>query len=187
MLEYTDVAAIFAALLTLTMLLPKVRKGILTLWRKFRYNKNDALLKDIQAELKPNGGKSLRDVIDLIKFDTSRNAAFNKTQLNAHAKPLFELDQGGNLIWANRPFLRLTGYQLFELKGKGWYSTIDPEDKERARNVWAKALMEQTELEEAFLFKNTSGEGFPVHVRSYIIRDNESFFGYLCELTADEL
>ena len=85
-------------------------------------------LKSIHAELKPNGGASLRDAIGRIE---ERQAIADAMQWAHHEHdtvPVWESDLSGSIQRCNPAFARLLGVSTEDLRGHGWMSMIVEDD-----------------------------------------------------------
>ena len=99
-------------------------------------DQQQALLTWIQAEMKPNGGSSLRDAIGRIE---TRGAA-SETKINLVFAQLsvaaFETDVNGKCLFVTDAWSRLTGIPHLEALGHGWINGIHPEDRDRVFEEW---------------------------------------------------
>jgi len=78
----------------------------------------------IEAEVKPNGGGSMKDaVIRIEKHCDYANAKFRYHDETSD-KAVFEMDEEANITYANRATCILFGADESELTGKNWISKI---------------------------------------------------------------
>lgn len=115
----------------------------------------------MKAELKPNGGHSIKDVITRLdgtvtvianslatmKVQSDRMEVRQQSILNSVVIPTFETDSGGNCIFANRAYLDLVGRSMEEVKGQEWINIIHPEDRDAVKREWAHAIEEKRNFE----------------------------------------
>jgi PAS domain S-box-containing protein len=158
---------------------------------KFMYNAKQTQehitekLDTIMLQLVPNGGTSIRDSLDRIEDKQHFFGSFLKTQLNTHAKGMFETNAAGQWTWVNRPHSRLTGFQPGEVMGDGWINVVAPECRSRVEAKWEAAIEAGREFDEnVWYIKTDKTTRYLVNVHAYIIenRDN-SVGGYIGEVT----
>ena len=138
----------------------------------------------IFEELKPNSGKSIRDVINRIEKGLISASGFQKALLADHEDALFETDSEGNCIWMNRTYIRLVERTPAEILGHGWQNTIAQEIRKEFVEDWYSAVTEDREFTRDFSFETPSGRIIPVKVRSYKIPDSSGkSIGYLGYIT----
>lgn len=111
----------------------------------------------IYAELKPNGGASLRDAVDVlgVKVDVlSREhavmAARQWAMVGAITQPTWESDGRGNCIRANQALLNMTGRSVDDLQGSGWENIVLPADRERVWAEWRDAVAHRRTFESEY-------------------------------------
>ena len=102
--------------------------------------KQQALLSWIQAEMKPNGGSSMRDAISRIE----RRVAASETKTNLIFAQLavaaFETDAEGKCLFVTDAWCRLTGVSHHEALGHGWINGIHPDDRDRVFEEWRQSV-----------------------------------------------
>jgi PAS domain-containing protein len=93
--------------------------------------KRDAILAEILYELKPNGGKSLKDSVNRIEHTQNElrlkariMEVMQALQQNILNVAVSRYDEHGLLVEANQPFLNLLCLKHDEVKGKGWKNAI---------------------------------------------------------------
>jgi PAS domain S-box-containing protein len=138
------VSSILVAMLALTR---PVRQYIWRVLKKFLWSTRDQLDR-IEAELHTNGGTSLRDCLNRIEDKQIRLDGFIRAQLNVHNLPIIRADEEGKIIFVNRTFQKFTGFSYSELMGDAWINAIEPNDRERIRELWDRAVAELREFDE---------------------------------------
>ena len=133
--------------------------------------------RQIIAELKPNGGSSLRDAVNMIR--AHQRARDNTTEHYG----VFETDKNGLCVSVNWQYLRMTGRNLEEVKGNGWVNCIHPEDRVRVREEWAKCVQDNRDFEMKYrmIRQENSKEDtvFEVIGRAVVMKDNHDRpYGY---------
>lgn len=100
-------------------------------------------LKEVLAELRPNGGGSLRDAVGRIEERQIRLSGRVDHVLSSLAEnsAMFEVDHDGLCIWVSPSYERLLGQSRDEAVGVGWQTMIHPSDGEAFRNEWRRAVI----------------------------------------------
>lgn len=127
----------------------------------------------IIAELKPNGGSSLRDAVNLII--AKQRARDNTTEHYG----VFETDKNGQCVNANLAYLRLVGRTLEEVTGNGWINCIHPDDRVTVRDQWAESVQDNRDFEMEYKMMHENGSVFNVIGRAVVMKDNAGrAYGY---------
>lgn len=129
---------------------------------------NTTLLKEhseILKELKFNGGKSIKDVINKIdtKLDkTQRNLdniiAIVKAQQEYDSDGIFIADKHGNCYYFNKAYLDITGLSSNEALNFGWTNAIHPKDYERILSSWRTCVSTMSNMELVHSYKNVKSK-----------------------------
>ena len=123
---------------------------------------NGIILNKIMAELRPNGGSSLRDTIDRIDRYSTMTGARVMANMDRDPIPLFESDETGRNTWANAALLQLTGFQIHQVLGGGWINLIYPADRAATGAKWAAAISEARTFDETFRIRSAGGHIYSV-------------------------
>lgn len=125
-------------------LLGALGTALLGLWRFFKYSRRfldeqkqiKDYLKIIKQEVTPNGGGSMKDVINNLKLTVDRIEIRQKildqrSKATLHHTPhaLFETDKEGRLTWYNEAFKEQTK-DNGSMEGHDWFSVVDEELRE---------------------------------------------------------
>jgi len=116
------------------------------------------------AEMKPNGGSSLRDQINRIEGRQLYLDGRSKAMLNEDENGVFETTKDGNCTWVNRRMIRMTGRSFEELKGHGWMNTVHPDDRESVEEQWDSAKKENRSFMITYRLLHTDAD--PILVRT---------------------
>lgn len=118
--------------------------ALVSLWRIFKYCRKfldeQAQIKDhlkiIKQEVTPNGGGSMKDTINNLKYVVDRIEVRqkildqrSKATLHHTSHPLFETDKDGRLTWYNEA-LREQTLENGSLEGHDWFSIVDEDARE---------------------------------------------------------
>ena len=115
------------------------------LWRIFKVSRvflNDhellkTSIKKIESEVTPNGGKSLKDVVNHLKIAAERIETRqkvldqrSKATLHYSDRALFETDAKGRLTWSNEAFVDFTRDNGSVKEGFDWITVIEDDERE---------------------------------------------------------
>jgi PAS domain S-box-containing protein len=132
------------------------------------------ILIEISHQFKPNGGNSLRDVIDRIERDIDASKARTKILLGMSKYGVYEADANGNCTWVNRRWCEIAGLMPEEAMGNGWVTAIHPDDRAKVFAEWENSVKLERDFDLVYRFKNLhTGEVTLVHGHSTVIRDNK--------------
>lgn len=175
-IQYLDNVGIVLGLLAL--LLPAVIRYIIKPTINLYKIQNVLLntIDEIKKEVTPNGGSSIKDSINRIEKRQIMIDKRSKAVFFTFSDPIFEVDELGNILWANQAFHTAMGTK--NLKGLDWVSFID----EPHRDHFLRELESCSERLREFKFETTSTEGNNVKFSGYPYRDNDKNFGFLIYL-----
>lgn len=125
----------------------------------------------LAAEFRPNGGDSMRDLMDRVETELSLSNERQRARMLDAPEMIFETDRDGYCIWVNRTYSRAVGRSLTELIGHGWVNGIAESDRDKVVDEWYKSVSEDREFELTFDFQTADGAPFTVACRSYKMRD----------------
>lgn len=143
-------------------------------------------IETIKAEVTPNGGSSIKDVI--IKLNQTCNRVENrqkiidqrsKAALHYQKECLFETDNKGNMLWANEAFYQETVDMGDISDGLDWVSIVDEDYREDFLKEFESCLQMGRRLD----VESTSMDGRNIHFVGYPYRlDLKSHEGFLIHL-----
>lgn len=138
----------------------------------------------IVTELHPNGGTSIRDSLNRIEVRQVLHDQRQRALMSDMAIGVFETDEEGLCVWANRKYLRMTGRTFLEVSGSGWTNILAPEDRDRVVKAWADAIDEEREFEDEYYIVTPEGVRTRVRAQSYKMHTSDGApIGYLGMLT----
>lgn len=138
-------------------------------------------ISEIVAQLKPNGGSSMFDMVKSAHKMSVENAAvinhvkesldtmkamqwqFAETLVD---KPIWECDPSGQCIRVNTTYAKLAERTVSELLGSGWENFVHPEDRARVYEEWSDAITRKRIFEGSFRVRSRSGKIFMVRATS---------------------
>lgn len=126
-----------------------------------RLDKLEATQEDIRKELSPNSGTSIKDVINALavsmkKIEKTTSSIAEQSQraevrqqylFTTSESPIFETDNEGHYLFANKAFQKLIGRNMEELKGFGWLNIIHPDDRVKVKTELESAIDDRRNFE----------------------------------------
>lgn len=171
--------------------------AIVVLWKIFRYaskflieqQKIKECLGTIKKEVTPNGGGSMKDVINGLKISVDRIEIRQKiidqrTKAGLHYKiqPLFEVDASGNILWFNEAFKKLTE-ENGSMEGRDWFSLVE----ENFRASFIEEVNSCLRMGRKIDIDTVSQNGKFIHFVGYPYKiDNNNHEGFLIHLYQGE-
>jgi len=114
------------------------------------------MLRNIQAQLHPNGGSSLRDQVDALRTLGEQavqlgrdNTESIKALSDSIPDGLAEIQPDGRWSWVNATLTRWLHVSEPKLLGFGWINSVAPSQRDALRERWKEAMDEERELHEA--------------------------------------
>ena len=164
------------------------------LWRIFKVSRvflNDhellkTSIKKIELEVTPNGGKSLKDVVNQLKnaserIETRQKVLDQRSKATLHYtdRPLFETDSQGRLTWSNEAFINFTRDNGSVKEGFDWITVIDDDEREAFLIEFQSCL----EMCRKIDIETVSVHGRDIHFVGYPYRvDKGTHEGFLIHL-----
>jgi PAS domain S-box-containing protein len=151
-------------------------------------NLHDVIIK----EFRPNGGSSLRDVVNRIEARIIKEEQYNKAITNHMKLPVFASDPDGSCVWVNDAMLGLVGRGIGDFVGNNWKGVIDEDDADRVYEEWSTSVREQREFDELYCFRDIFGHRILVRAKSKPYYDTNTpakllgFVGSCTPLTEDD-
>lgn len=140
----------------------------------------EATLRALLEQVRPNGGQSLRDVVDRIEREVLATSAMNRGLLDLSDTAYFEADDRGAYVFVNRRWADLTGLTPEEARGTGWLLAVHPEDREAVTDRWDEATAEWRPFRGTLRLRHaTTGQVTLVHVRALPVRQGSALRGYI--------
>jgi PAS domain S-box-containing protein len=143
-------------------------------------NKLDHVVK----ESSPNGGSTMKDVLNRIGRDVRVLEAKSRAYKEGVEVPVGEADAAGRLVWCSGAFLQLLGATEDEVHGASWLNFIADHDTERVARTWEKAVRDRGYYRSRHYMRSASGREFPVEVIARPIYDTvtDQFNGWVWRL-----
>ena len=139
--------------------------GIRVFTRAYEFSKKiNSALSLIETELRPNGGSSIKDIINKIHKRQIKLEESQRTVLNTMSLGIWEFDVEGNVIWANQALLKIMGASFDDTKGFGWLNSLCLMFRDGIQDDWALALKQQRIFKAEYCFVSPEGVHRPVDV-----------------------
>lgn len=130
-----------------------------------RLDRTEDTLKEqalILKELRLNGGKSVKDVVNRLESKVDE-ALTGIERITAIVKAGYEFDDDGifianslgNCYYFNRKYLEITGLSLEEALNYGWTNAIHPLDHEKIVSAWSNTVQTKSNATISYRYKNT--------------------------------
>lgn len=116
----------------------------------------------IVKEFKPNGGSSLRDVVNRIQIAQEKKTLLLYTLLLDYEHGIFECDAAGICIWANLKMNQVAGTNML---GADWIGAIAPQQRNEFRAEWLASLVDKRTLVSNVEFVHEDGDRVKVNCK----------------------
>lgn len=130
------------------------------------------VLTNVAKEFQPNGGSSLRDVIDRIEVKLAHNYNVATVLLQESPDAVFVTDGNGNCTWVNDTYTRWTGLGIDSALGRGWHSAIAMKDRQLVYDEWEDAINSKSNFTGQYWWTDGVHE-FPVRCRTKLTIDSK--------------
>jgi PAS domain S-box-containing protein len=176
-------AALWAGFRTAVRIHSKIAHSIAQDVEERMGRKLDEKLEPVMKELRPNGGKSLADQVQMVltklEHHSGRVRAFNRDT----AEGMFESDPNGACVWVNRTYCRITERTEDEVLGWGWLNILHPDEFKTVREHWDSCVALGREYSRVQRYVTPSGEDVIVTVRAQPTKDSHGkvlgFIGFV--------
>ena len=140
----------------------------------------------IVAEFAPNGGSSIVDRlrrIESLAIAAAEDIAFLQPSIDflfAQGKhAVWRSDATGAVVYMSEEFEALTGIETYRLLGRNWEQTVFPDDLDRMRSEWQRAVSQGCDFALKYRVSHASGSVFWVQAKARPIYAGASVTGYL--------
>ncbi len=167
---------------------------VVVLWRLFKVSRvflreQECIKKSIETiknEVTPNGGGSLKDIVNSLKSSCDRIEIRqkvldqrSKASLHYSDHPLFETDKKGRAIWSNEAFQSLIKENGDWSEGYDWIAVID----EKYREEFLKEFQSCLDMCRKVDIETTSVNGNKIHFVGFPYKIKEGIHeGFLIRL-----
>lgn len=135
-------------------------------------------LDSLVSELRPNGGKSLRDLVEKINENTTYNREYVRATLDNDMQMIFETNANGEIVWVNSTYGRYTGKQTTDLLDNGWLDTVSNDQRSKVREEWQLSVEEHRDINLDYNMVSYDGSKMKVQSNARPIRLAGTIKGY---------
>lgn len=165
----------------------------------------DAKTEPMRAEMKPNGGGSLRDQVNVLvagqnefrgdmghvktklnqmDADSQLDRARLKATIANHEAAFYETDENDTVTYVNDEYLSLFGLSYHDAMANDWDKVVDPDDLDDLRRSVGFAYTNQVEWTDQFrIIRPTDKKKFLLTVRAFPIKVEGVFKGFVGGIT----
>lgn len=179
---------VLGAFVGITVSLAAIVKGFKILWQAmldanaFAKEIGD-LIPDIEKmtkEFKPNGGKSLMDVLNRLENHLAHTDQKIKVMASCMGIAAFETDKNGLYTFVSKQWCDTTNLSIDQALGNGWVNILLEDDREEIFKEWHSCIVQNREFHFTTKLNHSEKEvsivAWPIRNLDYSV---EKFFGIL--------
>lgn len=163
-------------------------------YMKSRKEKRDEVynkIAEIHAELKFNGGSSIKDAV--LRLERGQQTIItrldgldesNRVALIINGTAFWYSNEDGECIYASPGLCKVTGHNESELMGNKWISCVTHGDRKRIFDAWNFSVENRTAFDEVYTFKRADGYYQKVQALCFHKTVNDNHAGSLGKLDA---
>lgn len=140
-------------------------------------------IEQIHMELKPNGGSSLRDAVNRIESNLSKQKLYTRALVKTRPGGTFNCDEHGDVTEVNKPMCLVLGRTESELLGDNWVKWVHVDDRAQVVTEWRRCLDQRSDFDMDMKFVLPDKSTKKVNMVAYRIEDDKGFYGFLGTLT----
>ena len=113
------------------------------------------VIQSLNKEFSKNSGKSIMDRI--LRIDDNTRLAELRSKLiasNLVTTGMVEFDKTGQLVWANKAFLNMTGLDSESVKFNSWVISIEEDFRDKVWELWQNSIKFNIPFESEFNIKH---------------------------------
>ena len=130
-------------------------------------------IRKILAEVKPNGGSSLKDgvirlegAVKAMSAEVRHIRAAAEMSSDAAGALLWRAEADGRVLWVSKAIKEQLGIvNDSAYMGWAWQNVVHPDDRERVRERWEQAVEDQCDAQDEY--RVVSRDGLIIHAQSY--------------------
>ena len=115
------------------------------------------IAKQVNNELQPNGGASLRDAVDRIELRQALQEQIQEGMGNALLLPFWFSNTEGQCTLASIQLCRTLGVTENEILGNNWVALTHPDDRGSVKESWDYAVVERRNFQQVYRFIKPDG------------------------------
>lgn len=101
------------------------------------------LKETLRKEFSPNGGSSIRDILDRLESNQVIMAAQQDVQLHTQKLAVIRMNKDGDAVNVSDHLCVLLGRLKEELLGKNWINAVCPDEREEVQSGWHSAVQDR--------------------------------------------
>jgi PAS domain S-box-containing protein len=128
----------------------------------------------------------VRDITNRKQVESALRSSRRRYQTLAEASPvcIFHTDTLGNCLYVNQGWSEITGLNAEIAAESGWMNAIHPDDAERVKNEWHRAIIEKISFKSEYRFQRPDGRVIWVIGQAIAeIGDKQEIKGYIGTIT----
>ncbi|MEG4230909.1 PAS domain S-box protein [Microcoleus sp. Pol11C3] len=128
----------------------------------------------------------VRDITNRKQVESALRSSQRRYQTLAEASPvcIFHTDTSGNCLYVNQRWSEITGLNAEIAAEIGWMNAIHPDDAERVKNEWHRAIFEKIPFTSEYRFQRPDGRVIWVIGQAIAeIGDKQEIKGYIGTIT----
>jgi PAS domain S-box-containing protein len=128
----------------------------------------------------------VRDITKRKQVESALRSSQRRYQTLAEASPvcIFHTDTLGNCLYVNQRWSEITGLNAEIAAESGWMNAIHPDDAERVKNEWHRAIIEKIPFKSEYRFQRPDGRVIWVIGQAIAeIGDKQEIKGYIGTIT----
>ena len=128
----------------------------------------------------------VRDITKRKQAESALQSSQRRYQTLAEASPvcIFHSDAFGNCLYVNQRWSEITGLNAELAAETGWMNAIHPDDAERVKNVWYRAISDKIPFKSEYRFQRPDGRVIWVIGQAIAeIGDQQEVKGYIGTIT----
>ncbi|MBW3586920.1 MAG: PAS domain S-box protein, partial [Cyanobacteria bacterium 0813] len=128
----------------------------------------------------------VRDITNRKQVESALRSSQRRYQTLAEASPvcIFHTDTSGNCLYVNQRWSEITGLNAEVATETGWMNAIHPDDAQRVKNEWHRAIFEKIPFKSEYRFQRPNGRVIWVIGQAIAeIGDRQEIKGYIGTIT----
>lgn len=130
----------------------------------------------ISKELKPNGGKSIKDQINDLQSSAKTILYRQRWILDNREEPIFETDEKGNFTWANDALMKLTDRSFRDLENNNWINALCEKTRDEVNDSWQIAIENKRNFEHEVVIIDSKNRAFSAKCHA-VIQEDKKYIG----------
>lgn len=138
-------------------------------------------LKKLTAEFKPNGGKSLKDIMNRMENSLAHTEQKIRLISSYLGMAYFEASSDGDYTFVSKKWMEITGFSFEQAVGSGWLSIVDKDMRREMKEEWLSCIDQKREFHFNTVLNNETCNSVSIVAWPIKNRDGsvEKFFGIL--------